>query len=78
VNIHKEPELNPSPERVVGTWGTIGRRHAATLRASDFRAERTGTLGGLVDLYMLLFMYVGMRWAFGTGPRPTAWSSWVA
>ncbi|VTU02510.1 Integrase catalytic region OS=Rhodopirellula sallentina SM41 GN=RSSM_03231 PE=4 SV=1 [Gemmataceae bacterium] len=75
--ILKDAGLDPSPERVLGTWDTFVRRHAVTLWASDFLTVRTTTLGGLVDLYLLCFIHVGTRRAFvaGISANPTRW--WV-
>ncbi|WP_439630342.1 integrase core domain-containing protein [Gemmata sp.] len=76
-NILKEAGLDPGPKRGAGMWEAAGRRHAATLWASDFLKVRTATLGGFVGLDLLFFIHAGTRRAFVAGISANPTSSWV-
>lgn len=78
VNILKEHGLDPGPKRGKGTWDEFLKIHAKTLWACDFLSKKTWTLGGLVDMYLLVFIHIGSRrvWISAATAHPD--SAWVA
>jgi putative transposase len=53
--------LQPSPARSQSTWHEFPKRHAETLWACNFFTKHVWTLRGLVQVYILLFIHVGLR-----------------
>ncbi|MEX0715616.1 MAG: integrase core domain-containing protein [Planctomycetaceae bacterium] len=78
VNILKEHGFDPGPKRGKGSWDEFLKIHAQTLWACDFLSKKTWTLGGLVDMYLLVFIHVGSRrvWISPATVQPD--SAWVA
>ena len=77
-NILKEHGFDPGPKRGKGTWDEFLKIHAETLWQCDFMSKKTWTLGGLVDMYLLVFIHVGSRrvWISSATAHPD--SAWVA
>jgi putative transposase len=77
-NILRAHGLDPGPRRGEGSWAAFVKRHAATLRASDFISVRTLTSAGVVELYLLFFMHVGTRRVIVSSPTANPDAAWVA
>ena len=78
VNILKEHDLDPGPQRGRGTWDEFLKIHWHTLWQCDFFSKKCWTWRGPVDLYLLVFIHVGSRkvWISSATEHPD--SAWVA
>jgi putative transposase len=57
--ILKAHGISPVPDRGGGKWTEFIRPHAATHWQYDFLSKPIWTLKGLVNLYKLVFLYIG-------------------
>src|SRR5262249_37029360 len=78
VAILKEHGLDPGPRRGEGTWSEFIKRHADTLWACDFFSKKVWTRNGLVDVFVLFFIHVGMRRVHVMGMTPNPDEVWMA
>ena len=78
LNILREQGIDPAPKRGPGSWRDFMERHAKTLWACDFLSKPVWTLGGRVDMYLLVFIHIQTRriWVSKATPHPD--SRWVA
>ena len=77
--ILKEHGIAPAPDRNdKGSWSEFIRIHADTLWQCDFLIKPIWTPKGLVNLYVLVFLHIGMRrlWLSPATRQPDA--AWVS
>jgi len=77
-NILKEHGFDPGPKRGKGTWDEFLKIHAETLWQCDFFTKKIVTLGGIVEMYMLVFIHIGSRRVWVSSPTAHPDSRWVA
>ena len=77
-NILKEEGIKPGPDRTSDNWENFVKRHGETLWAVDFFSVKTVTARGIRNLYLMAFLCMKTREAFGSvvlepqSPRLTA------
>jgi hypothetical protein len=77
VNVLRENGLDPGPKRGEDSWDEFVRRHAKTLWACDFFSKKVWTRAGLVDVFVLFFLYVGSRRVHLAGMTARPGRAWV-
>ncbi|MDA7528180.1 integrase core domain-containing protein, partial [bacterium] len=78
LKILREHNLEPTPKRGPGSWHEFIHRHKDTLYACDFFTKKVWTMGGLTEIYLLVFIHIGSRriWVSRGTANPN--SDWVA
>ena len=78
LNILREFNLEPAPKRGPGSWKDFIDRHKNTLYACDFFTKKVWTMGGLIEIYLLVFIHIGSRCIWVSRGTANPDSAWVA
>lgn len=69
--------LPPAPNRKGPSWKQFLQSHLEVTWAADFFTEEVWTFGGLVTLYVLVFVHLGRRRVCIAGGTPQPQSAWM-
>ena len=61
LKILREHKLEPTPKRGPGSLHEFIHRHKDTLHACDFFTKKVWRMGGLIEIDLLGFIYIGTR-----------------
>ena len=70
--------LPPVPKRKGVSWKQFIQAHLDVTWAADFFTEEVWTMGGLVTVYVLLFIHLGTRRVQVAGCTPEPKAEWIA
>jgi putative transposase len=78
VNVMKEHGFEPGPKRGEKTWHEFITMHVESLWQADFFSNKSFTLEGWREYFMIVFLHVGTRRVFVTPATDHPTAEWVA